>query len=49
MLLSSQVTFIYEVLLTVWIVSKQLYSYNRNYRNRLFRLYNTIRIKLLSS
>jgi len=31
------ITFIYKVLLTVYIVSKELYSYNRNYRNRLYR------------
>jgi len=47
--LSSQVTFIYKELLTAWIVSIQLHSRNRQYRNRLFRLYNSIRIKLLSS
>jgi len=39
--MSSQVIiFIYKAPLTAWIVSNQLYSYNK--LSKLFRLYNSI-------
>jgi len=42
--MSSQVTFIYKALFALFFKA----ALQLNYRNRLFRLYNSIGIKLLS-